>query len=284
MKYNLVENIERTTRSYAIQAKLSKHDAWLRLETNIDKKIQPGKPKWGQANLMVGWMAAAAVFLVVMYLGMFNTGKYSPEFYTSYTEMELVNLPDSSTVTLNSNSKMKYHYNKFTGERNVVLNGEAFFEVQKGRKFIVDFDGGSLNVIGTKFNVMAYNPNYLNIDCTEGRVEFHFGKQIVILNAGEGAKVYYGQISGPFRSESERIVEHVKGLYFWNKVSVDELVHLIGFRFGYNIILHPDVAKRNFSGKIDLSDLHSALNIVSYAMDLKYIVDDEGQTITVNAK
>lgn len=284
MNYNLVENIERTTCSYTIPTKLSKQDAWLCLEKNMVKEIHPVKPKLVRTNLMIGWMAAAAVFLVIMYLGMFNTGKYSPEYYADFAKTQQVILPDSSILYLNSNSKAKYHYNKFTGERNVVLNGEALFDVQKGRKFTVDFEGGSINVIGTKFNVMAYDPNYLNVDCTEGRVEFHFGKKIIELYTGEGVKVCYGQLIGPFYSEPERINEQINGLYFWDKVSIDELLHLIGFRFGYTVKLHPDILKRNFSGKIDLSDLYNALNIVSYAMDLKYIVDEEGQTITVNVK
>ena len=284
MRYNLVENIERTTHSYGIPSKLSKNDAWLMLEQSLGRERRVVKPKRTRINMLIGLVAAAAVFLVIMYMGMFRTGKYSPEFYASFAQTQRVGLPDSSIVLLNSNSSLKYHYNRFTGERNVILKGEAFFDVQKGRKFVVDFHGGSVNVIGTKFNVMAYDQNYLTIDCTEGRVEFRFDKQIIVLNAGESGKVYKGHADGPFHSETDRITDRMQGLYFWNKVSVDELLHLIGFRFGYDVNLHPDIIKRNFSGKIDLSDLYNALNIVSYAMDLKYSVDKEKQTITVNAK
>lgn len=284
MNNNLVENIDRITCSYAIPAKLSKHDAWLRLELKMEHEVKVIKPDRVRTNMLAGWIAAAAVFGVVMYLGMFYTGKYSNEFITGNTATQQIFLPDSSSVFLNYNSKVKYHYNKFTGERNVVLNGEAQFNVQKGRKFSVDFNGGSISVLGTRFTVMAYSPDYVNIACTDGKVEFRFGKKVKVIKAGEGINIYKGQQSETLKSECEQINERINGLYFWNKISIDELIHLIGFRFGYNVRIHPDIINRNFSGKIDLSDLHNALNIVSFAMDLNYIIDEDGQTITVNAK
>lgn len=284
MENKLIENIDQLSRSYDIPSKLSKQHAWEQINLKIENSPKIVKKTTVRINLIVGSMAAAAVFLFIFYLGMFNTGKYSPEIKAGFARTEFVYLPDSSTVALNSNSEMKYHYNKFTGERNVVVNGEAYFNVQKGRKFIVDFDGGSIKVLGTEFNVVAYSNDYINIDCTKGKVQFKIDKKVIKLNEGQGVRFFNGVITGPYSIDPLLVKERIKGLYYWDKVRLDELIHLIGYRFGYKVIIDSETALRNFSGKIDLTNLHNGLNIVSYAMDLKYFINEEDQTITVNAK
>lgn len=284
MDKKLIDNINQITQNYDIPSKLSKNTAWEQINKKIEQKPKSVNKTTVRINLIIGSMAAAAVFLVIFYLGMFNTGKYSPEFIAGFSKTEFLYLPDSSSVMLNSNSKMKYHYNKFTGERNVVVKGEAYFNVQKGRKFIVDFEGGSIKVTGTEFNIVAYSDEYINVDCTEGHVQFVFDRKNIKLAKGQGVKVFKGRLIGPYFVDPLLIKERKNGLYFWDKVSVDELIHLIGYRFGYKTIIDSETAQRNFSGKIDLTDLYNGLNIVSYAMDLKYFIDEEAQTITINAK
>lgn len=280
----LLENINLMTSCYDVPSKLPKDVAWEKIAQKLETNVKVEKRNWIKTNLVIGSMAAAAVFLIIMYLGMFNTGKYSPEIITKIAKTEKVYLPDSSLIALNSNSRVKFHYNKFTGERNIVMDGEAYFDVKKGRKFTVDFNGGNIKVLGTQFNVMAYSDEYLTVDCTEGEVEFRIGRKVVMLGKGQGVKCYKGEITGPFHIDPSLIKERINGLFYWDKISVDELLHLIGYRFGYDVIINAETAQRNFAGKIDLSDLNNGLNIVSYAMDLFYSIDEEAQTITVNAK
>lgn len=73
-------------------------------------------------------------------------------------EKATVNLPDGSTVTLNSESKLYYPSNFNTKERWIKLEGEAYFHVQKshGRSFTVKTSSLNVKVLGTTFNVSAY--------------------------------------------------------------------------------------------------------------------------------
>lgn len=67
-------------------------------------------------------------------------------------------LADGSTVTLNSETQLKYPA-EFKGDsREVYLSGEAFFEVKKDVKhpFIIHTDKMSIKVLGTSFDVKAY--------------------------------------------------------------------------------------------------------------------------------
>lgn len=77
---------------------------------------------------------------------------------TCYGSTMQSQLPDGSTVWLNVNSSLTYNLD-MTKERNVILNGEAYFEVEadKNRPFTVDAPGLSVTATGTAFNVNAYD-------------------------------------------------------------------------------------------------------------------------------
>ncbi|HYF31608.1 MAG TPA: FecR domain-containing protein [Chitinophagaceae bacterium] len=76
-------------------------------------------------------------------------------------------LPDGSTVWLNAGSKISYKPGLTGADREVTLEGEAFFEVVKrnGRPFIVHAREIDINVLGTAFNVKSY-PNDKTIETT----------------------------------------------------------------------------------------------------------------------
>ena len=67
-------------------------------------------------------------------------------------------LPDGSTVWLNAGSKLDYTRIGSTGNREVQLTGEAFFDVVKNpeRPFIIHTSKIDVKVLGTRFNVKAY--------------------------------------------------------------------------------------------------------------------------------
>ena len=76
-------------------------------------------------------------------------------------------LADGTTVWLNAGSKLSVQ-NDFTGKtREVLLEGEAFFDVVKkpGQPFIVHTSGIDIRVLGTAFNVKAY-PEDKNVETT----------------------------------------------------------------------------------------------------------------------
>lgn len=86
-------------------------------------------------------------------------------------------LPDKSKVMLNSGSTLKY-LNNFSNakRRNVLLEGEAYFEVTKNKKlpFIVHTKDLNVKVLGTKFNVSSYqNDKNSSVFLEEGSVSIN---------------------------------------------------------------------------------------------------------------
>lgn len=115
-------------------------------------------------------MSYAAALLMVLGIGWYfgkrstisNTlaQKQQPvEIFNRKGQRMVIKLPDSSVVTLNGGSWIKYDAFAFSGKsRDLELEGEAFFEVKKNvnRPFTVKCGQLKVRVLGTSFNVNAY--------------------------------------------------------------------------------------------------------------------------------
>ncbi len=280
------EHIDAFTHRYSISERRSKEEAWEMLDKRIEQSENHKIRKFSKTSLIIGSIAAVFVFLFILYTGMFNTGKYSPDIKSEIASVKEYYLPDSSVVYLNSNSSFKYHYNNFTGERSVVLKGEALFDVKEGRRFIVEFEGGKAKVLGTVFNVSSYSGEYMQFDCVEGSIELNLDVQRkrISLSEGDGLYVSNEQISQLHDANVDSIYERLNGIYHWEKIRLDNLLSFIGLRFGYKVNYENIDTDRKFSGKVDLNEMNAGLNIVSYAMGIDYSVSDDEKTITFHAK
>ncbi len=74
-----------------------------------------------------------------------------------------------SHVRLNAQTTLSYKPLLWKFSRKVSLEGEAYFEVQKGKKFEVISTNGKTVVLGTSFNIYSRNNNY-QVTCVTGKV------------------------------------------------------------------------------------------------------------------
>jgi transmembrane sensor len=96
-------------------------------------------------------------------------------------------MPDNSTVWLNSGSALSYS-SDFSKKREVVLKGEAFFDVQKGKiPFEVITDFGKIRVLGTAFNVLAFPETGFVTTLERGsvRIDSENCKQQLMMEPGD---------------------------------------------------------------------------------------------------
>lgn len=85
-------------------------------------------------------------------------------------------LPDGSKVWLNARSTLTYAANFGRNNRNVELDGEAYFEVthDTGTPFFVHTESNKVRVVGTSFNVSAYKgSNEFETTLVEGIVDIY---------------------------------------------------------------------------------------------------------------
>jgi len=105
--------------------------------------------------------------------------------YVPREQQNRIVLPDSSIVWLNADSKLQYRED--TLSREVTLTGEGFFDVSKRTKpFVVKAGKCITTVLGTSFNIKAYNNEAVAITVASGKVQVQDEKQhISILTANK---------------------------------------------------------------------------------------------------
>ena len=109
-------------------------------------------------------------------------------------EYQLI-LPDGTKVWLNSDSKLEFP-NTFVGdERRVKLAGEAYFEVakNKAKPFRVEVDRVEVVVLGTSFNIHAYD-EAVKTTLVEGAVKLNVAGKAYSLSPGFEANVDQGGV------------------------------------------------------------------------------------------
>ena len=97
-------------------------------------------------------------------------------------------LADGTKVWLNAASSLKFPTAFNSNERRVELKGEGYFEVAHDEKksFWVDNRKGSVQVIGTHFNINAYDDeSTINTTLLEGSIKIHSDPAFVILKPGQ---------------------------------------------------------------------------------------------------
>ena len=142
--------------------------------------IRPGKYKW--------WAAAAIIFLTSLAVWQYYSHTSDKLILqTAYGETRQDVLPDGSQVMLNANSTLNYKNWREGTDREVLVNGEAFFHVKRTAqktKFIVHTGNFDVVVTGTQFNVLSRN-NKNNVLLKEGSVTVKHNGQQVSMQPGD---------------------------------------------------------------------------------------------------
>ena len=110
------------------------------------------------------------------------------EIFVPKGQVNQVFLADGTRIWINSETKLITPSVFATNERVVKLNGEAFFEVAKDAKrpFRVEVSGQQIEVLGTSFNVRAYdNSNEIETTLETGQIQLHTCSQTTLLKPGE---------------------------------------------------------------------------------------------------
>jgi len=152
-----------------------------RIHYEVNTKLEKSKRT---LSTFVKWFSRVAAILILpllIYSGIHFYRTTSKE-NTSWVEIKSpawtraqFSLPDGTTGWLNSNSSIKYD-GRFNNNRQVTLNGEAFFDVYQDSKrpFKVSGDEILVTVFGTRFNIASYdNENTVEVVLEEGRLLFN---------------------------------------------------------------------------------------------------------------
>ncbi|MCC8409302.1 FecR domain-containing protein [Mucilaginibacter sp. UR6-1] len=138
-------------------------------------------PETPKRRSYTGWMVAASVliaFISLTYYFRYNILNYVSPVHTMQVaaargSVTSIVLGDGTKVWLNGGSRISYP-ETFRGEkREVTITGEAFFDVmhKTDQPFIVHTGNITTHVLGTSFNIKAYDDDQLlHVDVVSGKV------------------------------------------------------------------------------------------------------------------
>ncbi|MGF1669207.1 MAG: FecR family protein [Balneolaceae bacterium] len=159
----------------------------------VHKKMDQGRDDYGNKPTKIRyWLLAAAILFIT-----FGTAYLLiPVTMTvPHGEIIAIELPDGSGVEMNSGTKLRYSRLYTLLNRDITLNGEAFFTVQDDAlPFRVFANGTVTEVTGTRFNVRSWNDEpaaETSIAVSSGQVLFYPENRREIhveLNSGETSR------------------------------------------------------------------------------------------------
>jgi ferric-dicitrate binding protein FerR (iron transport regulator) len=178
-------------------------------------------------------------------------------------------LPDGSKVWLNTVSSLRFP-TAFSGKERVVeLTGEAYFEIAANAKmpFYVRTNGMTVEVLGTHFNVMAYdNEAEIKTTLLEGAVKVFKGDKSSVLAPGQQMRL---DKKGGFRLDEHADVELAmawkNGFTSFKSADIRSIMRQVERWYDIDVVYDGDVPERTFSGGIsrdaNLSELIRLLEV-----------------------
>lgn len=158
-------------------------------ESSPDELLTESAERRKPVYLQILKIAAVVIpiFLLGGILSYYITGNKPKAENITYTEIRapygartVIILPDGSTVWLNAGSKIKYMNIFNRDNREIQLNGEAYFKVAKNAALPFDVKTGELSIqaLGTEFNVKSYDDeDIIETTLIEGKISINQGRK-----------------------------------------------------------------------------------------------------------
>ncbi|MDO8929743.1 MAG: FecR domain-containing protein [Bacteroidota bacterium] len=267
---------------------------WNRLEYKINKQKPTIVKMPVTRRIWVQVASVAAILILGLLLGSVVTYFLSENqntqeqlvFETPRGEKSMVKLPDGSEVWLNANSRLVY--NSFSAShRQVELKGEAFFKVASNERapFVVKTNECSVEVLGTTFNIMAYDEfGRKEITLISGKVNVQMVGSEQVLKPGQ-TLILKDQKYQIVEVNAAQASGWVDNKFNFKNIPLSELMQRLQNWYDVDITLDNQTGKEvNFSGTFKNEEtIWQVLDAIKVYTPIKYN-KTELRKITITVK
>src|SRR2546427_187824 len=256
--------------------------AWRRFETRYG-----GPKRSGRWNLAI----AAAVVAAVMAAGAAwwlgrdaRSVAQAPamrEYATPRGRRAVLRLLDGTEITLNVDSRLRAPVTFAPRQRDVYLEGEAYFRVvhDAARPFVVHTGSGAIRDIGTRFGVRAYgDAAHERVAVVEGAV------------ALAGTSLRAGQVATRLRTGAVRVLRGAKvadevawtrGRLVFASVPLGEAAEALSRWYDLDVrVADPELSGRPGTGSYGDEPAAQVLTLITAAVGARY--EWQGRTVTIS--
>jgi transmembrane sensor len=276
-----IELLWNNSEKIKIKKGLSQEERWDRISKELS--MQPeSEQKTFTYSTFWRFASIAAVLLIMIGYYFWQAGRGMVEIKSPRGIHQLVRLSDGSQVTLNAESRIEYDRNKWDKKREIILSGEAFFEVMKGKEFIVKSGFVITRVLGTEFNIRS-GEEQVEVACLSGKVEIASDQRDhvpVILTPGYASMVVYDSIpKDPYRFDHDQTLGWMKGEFYFNSTPLEEVFSELEKQFNVKVQLKEEIGDQLFTGVVREGDIHSALDKICLSAGLRYSISGNSEIV-----
>ena len=202
-------------------------------------------------------------------------------------------LLDGTSIWLNGESSLSYAKPFGVENRQVVLTGEAYFDVahDANKPFTVKTGSISTTALGTTFNIQAYDTNsYIDVDLESGKVLVAVNEpdrqQQVFVDPGERVR---------FNKDSKRMLKsefdplHVlgwkDGILSFKDANFEEVMSSLSRWYGVKFVIKNASKNENnwdYTARFENDYLSSILSGMSFTKNFEYTINND--IVTINFK
>jgi transmembrane sensor len=260
---------------------------WNQDNNSQDRKYIPFRKR------LLSYSIKAAKIAAVLAVGVFLTYfvqqlTYKPKmlsFYTPAGQRAELTLEDGTHIWLNANSKITYPSTFDKSHRDVILEGEAYFNVihEQHRPFTVKAGGYQVKVLGTEFNIKAYKNQKYEIDLIRGSVHVTTpNNEESDLKPGNRIFVQEKQILKGNIEHPEQL-EWKNGLISFNEETLGDIFNKIELFYDIRIdCKNASLLDSHYSGKFRVRDgVDHIMKVLQIDNNFNYSISSDRSTVTI---
>ncbi|HEU4470798.1 MAG TPA: FecR domain-containing protein [Flavisolibacter sp.] len=218
--------------------------------------------------------------------GVHATANPVVEKYNAKGTRSIITLADGSKVWLNADSKLQYPTAFEGNTREVWLSGEAFFDVTKNkqRPFIIHLKKGTVKVLGTSFNIKAYdNASKVETSVSTGRVVFIpaqplSGKKPDEVVLTKDHKAIYSPRNGNLETLATKSTldkAWTEGKLIFERSAMADIAETLERNFGKPVLINDEELRTyHFSGSFENDRLEDILYYLSKTKPFTYRITE----------
>ncbi len=280
---------------------LNNFQTFMEMPQNIDSEVSENNrerllyrmnrnnklPKSARSISFIQKIAAILVFSILFAglgiyfgrkIGFFNVHQ-TLVVSTEAGQQSQVTLPDGSLVWLNANTSVEYSND--LRNRKVILNGEAYFEIEHNalHPFLVDVNNVEIKVLGTKFNASHYpNSNTTEAALFSGSITMTLPdkKEIEVF---PGQKIAYNEEKNSYTKRMVDIEKEITwrdGILVFENVLFEDLLYKLERYYDVRFIYDNSIVKDiHYSGTVDNLSINKVLEFINLTITMNYEINNK---------
>ncbi|WP_321307116.1 FecR domain-containing protein [Marinifilum fragile] len=194
-------------------------------------------------------------------------------------------LSDGTKVWLNADTKFRYPVKFSNSKREVYITGEAYFEVAHNKQapFVVHSHDAKVKVLGTSFNVSAYeDQEFIATTLVEGAVQINNLGNEKLLKPGYQSIIIRGRDEIEIQEvDTELYTSWVNGVYEFENMELEYIMTQLGRWYDVKFFFTEESFKHiKFTGAFEKENsFEYALNLIERVADVDFAI--KGKLVVV---